>query len=93
MWRIFLRNFTSISNFPEKSILARSVALSQTVYTTIVCRLSKMFRLPEIPFCTFVNAATVVAAVSDSLRITLFYPVITVSPADWWLRSSTLLKR
>lgn len=41
MWKTFLRNSTSISNSPVKSILALLVELSQTVYTTIEYRSSR----------------------------------------------------
>lgn len=83
MWRIVLRVFTSMSSFPEKSILALPVALSQTVYTTIGCRWSRMFLWQEIPSCTFVSAAIDATAASVSLRVTHSCPAITVSPAGW----------
>ena len=79
MWKILRKNSTSISSFPEKNILALPVALSQTVYTTIGCRLSRISHWQETPSCTFASAATAAAAASVSLRATHSCPAILVA--------------
>ena len=74
MWRIFVRNSTSILNSPEKSIFALPAALPQTMCTTIGCRRSRMFLWPETPSYIFGNADTAAFAESASSKKNTFLP-------------------
>lgn len=88
MLKVFLRKSIYTLSCHGGSTAAQPVEHSLTVYTTIGCRSSRMFRLSKQHCCICASGVTAVTAASASLRRTPSFPDITVPPAGWLPRSS-----